>query len=117
MKQPKRATESGGFAAVDEKGRFALPKTVRSELGIEAGTAVAWLVVGGTVVVVPQDRHLAELSARAQRALAAAGLTVERIVDGLPVARAQMVEELYGRALGDELMAAQAGLLTDAPPG
>ena len=112
MKRTKRVGETGGFAVVDEKGRFALPKPIRQELGIDAGASVAWLVVDGAVVVVPQDGHLAELFARGQRALAAAGLSVEQIEASLPEARAQAVEELYGRDLVEELASAEASLPT-----
>jgi len=116
VKREGRAVEGGGFAAIDEKGRFALPKAVRSELGIEPGGSVAWLVVGGTVVLVPQDQYLAELSAQAQRTLAAAGLSADRIVDELSAARSHVIEELYGSDFVDELAKAEAAPASDALP-
>jgi AbrB family looped-hinge helix DNA binding protein len=99
---------SGGFAVVDDKGRVALPKPVRSALGIEAGSSVAWIAVGRTVLLVPQNRHLAELSARARAALAAAGLSAQDLLAALPAARADVVAETYGPELVEEIARAHA---------
>jgi AbrB family looped-hinge helix DNA binding protein len=104
--------EVGGFAVVDEKGRFSLPKAVRAKLGIEAGAAVAWIASGGAVLIVPQDAHLAELSARTDQLLAAAGLSADDILGTLPDVRAQVVEETYGHEFAEELARAER----DLPP-
>lgn len=87
---------AGGFATVDEKGRISLPKPVRGALGVEAGSAVAYIVLDGVLMVVPQDAHLAALMERAAQALAAAGLTAQDLLGELPAARAEVVTEAYG---------------------
>lgn len=102
--------ENGGFAVIDDKGRFSLPKSVRGQLGMTSGSAVGWLVVNGLLVIMPQDMHLVELSNRAHHALIDAGITVESILDQLPNIRARVVEETYGREFAEELAEAQADL-------
>jgi bifunctional DNA-binding transcriptional regulator/antitoxin component of YhaV-PrlF toxin-antitoxin module len=88
--------DGGGFAVVDGKGRLSLPEPVRRALGLDAGAGVAWIALGGAVLLVPRDRHLADLSARARAALAAAGLPVGDALAQLPAARAEVVAETYG---------------------
>jgi AbrB family looped-hinge helix DNA binding protein len=87
---------AGGFGTVDEKGRISLPKSVRGALGIESGSAVAYIVLDGVLMVVPQDEHLAALMERAAQALAAAGVTAGDLLEELPAARAEVVTEAYG---------------------
>lgn len=105
----------GGFAVVDEKGRFSLPKPVRAQLGLDAGAAVAWIAAGGAVVIVPQDAHLANLSSRADHLLAAAGVSVDDILGTLPEVRARVVEETYGADFAEELARAERDLAPDGP--
>jgi antitoxin PrlF len=112
MKQRRTAVRAhgsgGGFATVDDKGRLSLPKPVRRALGLDAGASVAWIALGGTVLLVPQDQHLTDLSARAQAALAAAGLSVGDVLAQLPAARASVMEETYGPELVREITQAHA---------
>ena len=98
----------GGFAVVDDKGRFSLPRPVRSALGLDAGVSVAWIALGGAVLLVPQDQHLSDLAARAQAALAAAGLSVDDVLAELPAARAEVIDETYGPELVREIERAHA---------
>jgi antitoxin PrlF len=98
----------GGFAVVDDKGRLSLPKPVRSALGLDAGASVAWIALSGAVLLVPQDQHLSDLAARAQAALAAAGLSVDDVLAELPAARAEIVEETYGPEFIEEIARAHA---------
>jgi bifunctional DNA-binding transcriptional regulator/antitoxin component of YhaV-PrlF toxin-antitoxin module len=103
-----RAEANGGFAVVDDKGRLSLPRPVRRALGLDADASVAWIAVGGAVLLVPQDQHLSNLAARAQAALAAAGLSVDDVLAELPAARAEVVEETYGPDLVREIERAHA---------
>lgn len=103
-------TAIGGFGTVDEKGRISLTKPVRGALGVSPGSSVAYMVVDGALLLIPQDQHLAELMDSAALALSTAGLTVQDFVDGLPAARAEVFDETYGddflremEALRDEL--------------
>ena len=110
-------TGGGGFAVVDDKGRLSLPKPVRTALGLDSGASVAWIALGGAVLLVPQDEHLSDLAARAQAALAAAGLSVDDVLAELPTARAEVVEETYGPDLVREIERAHADARRGDPAG
>ena len=84
-----------GFSTVDEKGRIALPKSVRSALGVRAGSSLAYIVLDDAVLFIPQDAHLAELQQQAIEALSEAGLSVEDLLDQLPQARDAVTREAY----------------------
>ena len=84
-----------GFSTIDEKGRIALPKAVRSALGVRAGSSLAYIVLDDAVLFIPQDAHLAELQQRAIQTLTEAGLTVEDLLDQLPQARDAVTRESY----------------------
>jgi bifunctional DNA-binding transcriptional regulator/antitoxin component of YhaV-PrlF toxin-antitoxin module len=100
---PTNETLSGGFGVVDEKGRLSLARSVRNALGIEPGSRVAYVVLDGALLVVPQDEHLATLTQRAQQALSTAGLTAQDVLDELPAARASVVSEAYGAEFVQEI--------------
>src|SRR5687768_8654488 len=89
----ERTKANGGFGTVDDKGRVALPKPLRSALGIEPGSAVAYVLLDGAVLLVPQDEQLTELGRRAGEVLSAVGLTVRDLLDELPAVRAAIVAE------------------------
>lgn len=80
---------------MDEKGRILLPKPVRRELGVHAGSSVACVLLDHTLLLIPQDEHLAALSKHASDALAAAGLTVDDLLAELPAARESVMREMY----------------------
>jgi bifunctional DNA-binding transcriptional regulator/antitoxin component of YhaV-PrlF toxin-antitoxin module len=94
---------ASGFGTVDEKGRISLAKSVRNVLGIEPGSHVAYLLLDGAVLVIPQDEHLAVITQRAQEALSTAGLTAQDLLDEVPTARAAVVSEAYGTNFLQEL--------------
>jgi bifunctional DNA-binding transcriptional regulator/antitoxin component of YhaV-PrlF toxin-antitoxin module len=89
-------TSSSGFGVLDEKGRLSLTKTVRHKLGIETGSRVAYILLDGAVLIVPEDKHLETLMQKAEDALAAARLTAQDLLDELPAARDAVVSEAYG---------------------
>jgi bifunctional DNA-binding transcriptional regulator/antitoxin component of YhaV-PrlF toxin-antitoxin module len=101
MSTPQRAasigdTSSSGFGVVDEKGRLSLTKAVRHKLGIEPGSHVAYILLDGAMLIVPEDKHLETLMQKAEDALAAAQLTAQDLLDELPAARDAVVAETYG---------------------
>jgi bifunctional DNA-binding transcriptional regulator/antitoxin component of YhaV-PrlF toxin-antitoxin module len=100
----------GGFGTVDDKGRISLSKPVRGALGIEVGSPVAYIVLGGALLIIPQDEHLARLMERAQQALAAAGMTSTSLLDELPAARAEVAAQAYGPEFLREMERLQAQL-------
>lgn len=102
---------AGGFGSVDDKGRVTLIKSVREALDLVPGSQVAQVVVGGAVLLVPQDEHLAALERAAQRVLAVNGLTVQDFLDELPAARQATFIETYG----DELLREIEALVAEGP--
>jgi bifunctional DNA-binding transcriptional regulator/antitoxin component of YhaV-PrlF toxin-antitoxin module len=92
-----------GFGVVDAKGRFSLSKQVREALGIEPGAALAYVVVDNTLLLIPQDAHVAALLEHAARVVEEAGLTAQDFLDELPAVRAQVVRKLYGEEFMNDL--------------
>lgn len=104
------ANAAVGVSTIDEKGRIALPKSVRTALGVHAGSPFAYIVLDDAVLFIPQDAHLAQLQQQAIQALTQAGLTVQDLLDQLPTAQAAVRREAYNpefleklRKLRDEL--------------
>ena len=92
-----------GFAVLDNKGRLSLSKPVRQALGMRPGSALAYVVVNGGLLLIPQDEQLATLLDHAAGVLEGAGLTPQDLLDELPAARAAVVEELYSAEFMGEL--------------
>lgn len=93
----------GGFGTLDDKGRLSLPKQVRESLGVQPGASMAYIVLDGAVLLVPQDAHLTALMERAAQVLGKAHVTVRDLLDELPQARADVVREAYGEEFMREL--------------
>jgi bifunctional DNA-binding transcriptional regulator/antitoxin component of YhaV-PrlF toxin-antitoxin module len=94
---------TGGFGTIDDKGRISLARPVREALGVEPGSPVAYVVLEGAVLIIPQDEELIRLMQQGQRALEAVGLTAQDLVDALPEARAELFVEHYGAAFLQEV--------------
>lgn len=101
---------TAGFAVLDNKGRLALPKVVRSALHVEAGATVAYIVAGNALWVIPQDAQLATLMERASRTAAAAGLTAQDYIDELPAIREELLQESYSADFIAQLRADHAAV-------
>lgn len=112
---------TAGFAVLDNKGRLTLPRVVRSALAVESGSTVAYIVAGNTLLVVPQDAHLAGLMERASSAVASAGLTAEDYLDALPAIREDLLLEHYDTRmlslLRDEHARVRQGTTSSADEG
>lgn len=106
-------TSIGGFGTVDEKGRFSLTKPVRGALGVSPGSSVAYVMLDGALLLIPQDQHLAELMDSAAQALSAAGLTVQDFLDDLPAVRADIFNDAYGEEFLREMESLQGQLQGD----
>jgi AbrB family looped-hinge helix DNA binding protein len=96
-------SEQTGFLSVDEKGRVSLPKAVRDLLDIQPGSALAYGVIDGMLVLFSQDKHLALLMERSARALADADLTAQDLIAELPAVGDKLMRERYGDDFVDEL--------------
>jgi len=86
-----------GFTRIDDKGRFSLSKPMRTALGLDEGSTMAYVKVGEAIMLIPQDKHLADLMEAATQTLERAGISVQDMLDDLPEARAAVVEEHYGK--------------------
>lgn len=96
-------TSTAGFGTVDDKGRISLSRAVRGALGIKPGSSLAYVVLDGMLLLVPQDEHLATVMERGRQALAGAGFTAQDLMDELPAAQAEIVSEAYGVSFLEEL--------------
>jgi len=94
-----------GFTRMDDKGRFSLSKSMRTALGLGEGSTMAYVKVGEAVMLISQDKHLADLMEAATQVLEGAGISVQDMLDDLPSVRAEVVEEHYGKDFLDELKA------------
>jgi AbrB family looped-hinge helix DNA binding protein len=106
-----------GFATVDDRGRVVLSKAARHALNLRAGSSLAYVVIDGAIVLIPQDEHLARLSERAAQMRENVGLTVEDLLAKLPAAREEILREDHGEEFVDELArrhAAVRGVTSDA---
>lgn len=105
QERPGEAEETalGGFVVLDADGRLPLPKPVLDALGVQPGSYVAVIVAGGRLIVAPTDAELAQLMDETPRALAAAGVSVQDMLDDLPRVREEIMREYYGDAFVDEL--------------
>lgn len=102
LEDPSETTDIAGFAILDDRGRVALSKAARQALNLHAGSALAYAVVDGTILLIPQDRHLAETAAHAASILERAGLTVDELLAELPAVWDEVLRDSYGDAFVDE---------------
>ncbi len=103
-----RDETTSGFAVLDDKGRLPVAKALRDALGLKPGSSVAYVLIDGLLLIIPQDEQLARMTARAAATLAKAGLTAQDLLDDIPAARADVVRDLYGDAFMEELEQARA---------
>jgi predicted DNA-binding protein len=69
----------------------------------EAGVREADAVVDSTILLFPQDQHLAETSTRAASILERAGITVDDLLADLPAVREEVLRDSYGDTFVDAL--------------
>lgn len=97
------AETTSGFAHLDEKGRMPIAKPIRDAFGLRAGSTVAWVKLGQSLLIIPQDEHLAQVIDDAASALSRADMTVDDLLSGLEEARDEVVAEHYGAMFMEEL--------------
>jgi bifunctional DNA-binding transcriptional regulator/antitoxin component of YhaV-PrlF toxin-antitoxin module len=104
-----------GYTRVDERGRVLLGKPVRDALGVRVGTTMAYVKVGGAVLLVPQDAHLAQVMDAADQAFEHAHLSVDEMLADLPDVRDEVVTEHDGAGFLDALEEASRNAPASAP--
>lgn len=95
----------GAFTTMTSKGQLTIPKDVRDELGIEAGTRLFVTVRNGQVVALPKNKRIADLAGILGKPPKGAGATLEDIDEAVGLALAEDDErikrewnELHGKA-------------------
>ena len=77
---------------------------------MQPGSSLAYILVDHALLLIPQDKHLAELMDRAAQAMERAGLTTEDLPNDLPAVRDQVVKEMYGTEFMEELAREHAAI-------
>ena len=95
--------KTASFTTLDDKGRLPVHKELRDALGLRPGSAVAYVLLEGMRLVIPQGAQLALLTEQAAAALASADLTTEDLLSQLPDIRAEVMRETYGQQFMDAL--------------
>ncbi|MBU2532057.1 MAG: AbrB/MazE/SpoVT family DNA-binding domain-containing protein [Alphaproteobacteria bacterium] len=77
------------YTTMTSKGQLTIPKEVRDELGLAAGTRFYVTVRNGDVVAMPKNRKLADLAGILGRPPAGIGATIEDLDDAIGQAVAE----------------------------
>ncbi len=101
-----------GFSTIDDRGRVALTKATRRALHLRTGSSLAYVVLDGAIMLVPQDTYLTEIAERAARVLHNAGLSVDDLLTELPTVREEILRKEYGDRFVDALASAHAAIHT-----
>lgn len=80
----------GAFTTMTSKGQLTIPKDVRDELNLTAGTRFFVTSRGGQVVALPKNRSIAELAGFLGKPPRGAGASLEDL------------EEAVARAVGED---------------
>jgi bifunctional DNA-binding transcriptional regulator/antitoxin component of YhaV-PrlF toxin-antitoxin module len=83
---------------VGANGRLTIPKAYRGALAGSADATVAFVQVGGALVIAPYDDALAAVTQRLETRMKKAGSDVEDLIDAAAEARAEITREEFGEA-------------------
>jgi bifunctional DNA-binding transcriptional regulator/antitoxin component of YhaV-PrlF toxin-antitoxin module len=81
--------------SVSSKGQITLSSHARKQLGLEKGSTLMEVVVGGCVILMPQNQILDQIRSRAQKALKKAGVGVDDINAEVERQKDQRFSEQY----------------------
>ena len=82
---------------VGEKGVITMPASFRRAHGLSKGSRVLAVEVGDTLMLVPEDEELEQLSRDIRAALASKGITRKHLHRDLARVRKEQFAKLYGR--------------------
>jgi len=95
----------GAFTTLTSKGQLTIPKDVRDELGIGAGTRLFVTVRNGQVVALPKNKRIADLAGILGKPPKGSGATLDEIDEAVSLALIEDDErikrewnELHGKA-------------------
>jgi bifunctional DNA-binding transcriptional regulator/antitoxin component of YhaV-PrlF toxin-antitoxin module len=77
------------------KGQVTLSSKTRKTLGLEKGATFLEVLVGNCVLLVPEDRVLSDIMARAQEAIKDAGITSEDLLQEVERKKAERFAKEY----------------------
>lgn len=80
---------------LSEKGQLVLPKEFRDEQGLEAGSPIAILKIGNSLLLLPEMDKFNALCERIENALRSVGATGEELLSTLPETRREVFRRLY----------------------
>ncbi|MBK8456570.1 MAG: AbrB/MazE/SpoVT family DNA-binding domain-containing protein [Phyllobacteriaceae bacterium] len=79
----------GAFTTMTSKGQLTIPKDIREQLGLAAGTRFYVTVRDGEVVALPKNKKLADLAGILGRPPNGKSLTIEEMNDAIGEAVAE----------------------------
>jgi AbrB family looped-hinge helix DNA binding protein len=80
---------------LSEKGQLVLPKEFRDEQGLEAGSPIAILKIGNSLLLLPEMDKFNTLCQRIERTLQKAGVEADELLETLPETRREVFRKLY----------------------
>jgi antitoxin PrlF len=84
----------GAFTTMTSKGQLTIPKDVRDQLGLAAGTRFYVTVRDNEVVAMPKNRKLVDLAGMLGKPPAGAGATLEELDEAIGQAVAEDDERI-----------------------
>lgn len=87
---------------LSEKGQLVLPKEFREEQGLEAGSPVAILKIGNSLLLLPEINKFNDICNRIEMTLQNAGVRAEELLARLPESRREVFRKLYPELVEDE---------------
>lgn len=80
---------------LSEKGQLVLPKEFRDEQSLEAGSPIAILRVGNSLLLLPEIGKFNALCERIEQTLQNTGVGVDELLNTLPETRREVFRKLY----------------------
>jgi len=77
------------------KGQVTLSSKTRKKLGLEKGATFLEVLVGNCVLLVPEDKVLADIMTRAQEAIKDAGVTSDDLLEEVERLKAERFAKEY----------------------
>jgi len=80
---------------LSEKGQLVLPKEFRDEQSLQAGSPIAILKIGNSLLLLPEMEKFNALCERIEQTLQKAGVRTEELLNTLPETRREVFREQY----------------------
>lgn len=80
---------------LSEKGQLVLPKEFRDEQSLEAGSPIAILKIGNSLLLLPEMEKFNAICERIEQTLQKADVKTEELLDTLPETRREVFRKLY----------------------